>query len=86
MVVGPKGSVYLKEGVIIANRHIHLTPEYAEKLFILSGAENKNLVWFEHGAHSMLRITDTRLYDKAIGNFLAGLPLSGEKVSSANMI
>ena len=31
VLVGPKGSVYLKEGVIIANRHIHLTPEYAEK-------------------------------------------------------
>lgn len=31
VLVGPKGSVYLKEGVIIANRHIHLTPQYAEK-------------------------------------------------------
>lgn len=31
VIVGPKGSVYLKEGVIIANRHIHLTPEYAQK-------------------------------------------------------
>lgn len=31
VLVGPKGSVYLKEGVIIANRHIHLTPEYAER-------------------------------------------------------
>lgn len=31
VLVGPKGSVYLKEGVIIANRHIHLTPEYAKK-------------------------------------------------------
>lgn len=30
VLVGPKGSVYLKEGVIIANRHIHLTPEYAK--------------------------------------------------------
>ena len=29
VLVGPKGVVYLKEGVIIANRHIHLTPEYA---------------------------------------------------------
>ncbi len=29
VLVGPKGCVYLKEGVIIANRHIHLTPEYA---------------------------------------------------------
>jgi len=31
VLVGPKGSVYLKEGVIIANRHIHLTPEYAKE-------------------------------------------------------
>ena len=31
VIVGPKGSVYLKEGVIIANRHIHLTPAFAEK-------------------------------------------------------
>ncbi|MBR3942008.1 MAG: phosphate propanoyltransferase [Clostridia bacterium] len=31
VLVGPKGTVYLKEGVIIANRHIHLTPQYAEK-------------------------------------------------------
>ena len=34
VVVGPKGSVYLKEGVIIANRHIHLTPQFAESLGI----------------------------------------------------
>ncbi len=29
VLVGPKGSVYLNEGVIIANRHIHLDPDYA---------------------------------------------------------
>ena len=29
VVVGPRGTIYLDEGVIIANRHIHLTPEYA---------------------------------------------------------
>ena len=37
VIVGPKGSVYLKEGVIIANRHIHLTPEYAEEHGIKDG-------------------------------------------------
>lgn len=37
VIVGPKGSVYLKEGVIIANRHIHLTPEFAEKHDITDG-------------------------------------------------
>lgn len=30
-LVGPKGEVELKEGVIIAKRHIHATPEDAEK-------------------------------------------------------
>jgi len=29
VLVGPKGTVYLNEGVIIANRHIHLDPSYA---------------------------------------------------------
>ncbi len=37
VIVGPKGSVYLKEGVIIANRHIHLTPEYAQRHRIKDG-------------------------------------------------
>lgn len=37
VIVGPKGCVYLNEGVIIANRHIHLTPEYAEKHEIKDG-------------------------------------------------
>lgn len=37
VVVGPKGSVYLKDGVIIANRHIHLTPEYALRHNIKDG-------------------------------------------------
>ena len=31
VIVGPKGCVYLKEGVIIANRHIHLTPSFASE-------------------------------------------------------
>ena len=37
VIVGPKGSVYLKEGVIIANRHIHLTPEFADNHDIKDG-------------------------------------------------
>ncbi|MDP4118889.1 MAG: phosphate propanoyltransferase [Bacillota bacterium] len=37
VLVGPKGSIYLKKGVIIANRHIHLTPAYAQKHNIKDG-------------------------------------------------
>ena len=31
VIVGPKGVVYLNEGVIIANRHIHLEPNFASE-------------------------------------------------------
>ena len=37
VIVGPKGSVYLNEGVIIATRHIHLTPQYAQQHEIKDG-------------------------------------------------
>jgi putative phosphotransacetylase len=39
-IVGPKGKVELKEGCIIALRHIHFTPEDAEKL----GIKDKDFV------------------------------------------
>lgn len=49
---------------------LYSTPEYAQILFDRSGAEKKKLVWFEHGRHSMLRITETPRYDEAIAEFL----------------
>ena len=39
-LVGPAGEVELKEGVIAAKRHIHATPEDAEKL----GVQDKDVV------------------------------------------
>jgi len=39
-LVGPKGEVEINEGVIIAKRHIHFTPEDAEKF----GVKDKQLV------------------------------------------
>jgi len=38
-LVGPKGSVFLNEGCIIANRHIHMTPADAERLGIKDNDE-----------------------------------------------
>lgn len=38
---GPAGEVVLKEGVIVSKRHIHLTPETADKI----GVKNKDIVW-----------------------------------------
>lgn len=39
-LVGPKGEVELHDGVIVAKRHIHMTPQDAEKY----GAEDKQIV------------------------------------------
>ncbi len=54
VLVGPKGCVYLKEGVIIANRHIHLTPEYA----MANGIKDNDYVDVE-----VEGIKPTRFYD-----------------------
>ncbi len=54
VLVGPKGSVYLKKGVIIANRHIHLTPEYA----IANGIKDNDYVDVE-----IEGVKPTRFYD-----------------------
>lgn len=39
-LIGPKGKVDLKEGLICAKRHLHISPEEAEKL----GLKNRQLV------------------------------------------
>ncbi|MBD5638403.1 phosphate propanoyltransferase [Clostridium botulinum] len=36
-IVGPKGSVQLEEGLIVAQRHIHMTPEDAQSLGVHDG-------------------------------------------------
>ncbi len=38
-VIGPNGVINLKEGLIIAKRHIHLSPEEAQKLNLQHGQE-----------------------------------------------
>lgn len=46
-------------------------PSFAEKMYNKCPSENKQMVWFDTGRHSMLRITHTKEYDAAIKGFLA---------------
>lgn len=45
-------------------------PEFAKKLYDTCPSENKKLVYFEHGAHSRIRINDEQGYDSAVKEFL----------------
>jgi putative phosphotransacetylase len=40
-IVGPEGEIEISEGVIVAKRHIHLTPTDAEEM----GVKDKDVVW-----------------------------------------
>jgi len=40
-IIGPAGEIEINEGVIVAQRHVHMIPETAEKL----GLKNKDVVW-----------------------------------------
>lgn len=40
-IIGPAGELEIQEGVIIAKRHIHFTPEDAERF----GIQDKQIVW-----------------------------------------
>ena len=62
-VVGPCGEIEISEGVIVAKRHIHLTPGDAEEL----GVQDKDVVWVKldtDGRSAVLGDVVCRVSDK----------------------
>ena len=51
-------------------KDLYSLPEMAEKLYEKCGSEQKELVWFPEGRHSMLRYTDKERYDATICDWL----------------
>ncbi len=79
VLVGPKGCVYLKEGVIIANRHIHLTPEYAQA----NGIEDNDYVDVE-----VEGVKPTKFYDVQVrvrDDFNAEMHIDTDDANSAGL-
>lgn len=73
MMVGPINYIEKLDRplLMLHSREDHSSkPEYVQKLFDLAGTKDKEIVWFEHGRHSFMRITDTPSYDEAIAKFL----------------
>ena len=56
--------------MIQSKKDKYSTPDNAARLFEKCGSAEKEIVYFEEGNHSMLRITDTEKYDGAIENFI----------------
>lgn len=50
---------------------VYSLPEKTEQLFAACGSERKEIVWFDRGGHSRLRVNDPELYDRSIRHFLA---------------
>jgi esterase/lipase len=58
-----------------SKQDLHSKPDYAKKLFDKAGSKVKELVWFDIGKHSMIRINNMEKYDSAIIEFLDKISL-----------
>lgn len=65
-LIGPKGSVYVKEGAIVAKRHIHMTPEDADRFSVKDGDIVSIEIPGERGGelrNVAIRVTETSSLD-----------------------
>lgn len=65
--------------MIQSKKDRYSTPENAARMFSLCPSAHKEIVYYDTGDHSMLRITDTAKYDGAVTAFLERLPVAIEK-------
>ena len=63
-LVGPAGEVELKEGVIVAKRHIHMTPADAAEMGVENGQIVKVLIKNDNGRNLIFDDTVVRVSDK----------------------
>ena len=76
-VIGPKGTVQLKEGLIIAQRHIHMAPSDAVKYGVTDGANVQVKLGGERG------LIFDRVTVRVNPNFLLELHLDTDEANAA---
>ncbi len=55
---------------LFGRQDVFSRPPKSQKLFDKTNAKEKKIVWFDKGAHSHLRINNTKEYDRAIIDFV----------------
>ena len=61
-------------------------PEKAIELYEKCGSDMKELVWFEKGDHSQLRISNEESYDKEIREFLRRVHINNEETKKEELL
>jgi pimeloyl-ACP methyl ester carboxylesterase len=56
--------------MICGRQDVSSLPKYFDKINEASGSKRKQMVWFDEGAHSHLRIRNLEAYDKAVTDFI----------------
>lgn len=55
---------------LFGEKDIFSLPEKSKELYAACASDKKEIVWFEKGGHSHLRINNTEKYDKTIADFI----------------
>lgn len=63
-LIGPAGEVELKEGAIVAKRHVHMTPADAAEMGVVNGQIVKVLIKNDNGRNLIFDDTVVRVSDK----------------------
>lgn len=80
-LVGPEGEVEISEGVIVAKRHIHMTPQSAEEY----GVEEKEIVKVAVGAEGRKLIFDDVVV-RVNENFFPAMHIDTDESNAAGLM
>ena len=63
-------NVEVPQLMICGRQDVSSLPKYFDRINDASGSKRKQMVWFDEGAHSHLRIRNLEAYDKAVTDFI----------------